>query len=97
MLRRESERSLDIAFGLVAATLAICLIGTVAWTRYNIRLARKAPRRNSNREVLIHWERDTLGRRLVLPPEEIACRAPEVRVVLKDGAKAYIVVDPEEL
>ena len=97
VLRRESERSLDIAFGLVAATLALCLIATVAWTRYNIRLARKAPRRNSNREVVIHWERDTLGRRLELPPEGIACTTPEVRVVLKDGVKAYVVVDAEEL
>jgi len=46
---------------------------------------------------VIHWERDTLGRRLELPPEGIACTTPEVRVVLKDGVKAYVVVDAEEL
>jgi hypothetical protein len=69
----------------------------LAWTSYNIRLARKATRRQSNRPVVIRWERDTLGRRLELPAGGVACTAPEVRVVLKDGVKAYIAVDPEEL
>jgi len=69
----------------------------LAWTSYNIRLARKATRRQSNRPVVIRWERDTLGRRLELPEGDVACTAQEVRVVLKDGVKAYIAVDPEEL
>ena len=98
MLQRESVRSLGVAFGLIVALLTICMITMVAWTSYNKRLARKAPRRrHANRHVTIHWERDTLGRPLDLPAAELACTAPEVRVVLQDGVKAYIAVDPEEL
>jgi len=98
VLQRETARSLGVAFGLVAALLTICVIAMVAWTSYNKRLARKATRRrHANRHVPIRWERDTLGRRLELPAEELACTAPEVRVVLKDGIKAYIAVDSEEL
>ena len=97
VLQRETARSLGVAFGLVAALLTICVIAMMTWTSYNIRLARKAKRRQSNREVVICWERDTLGRRLELPAGELACTAPEVRVVLKGGVKAYIAVDPEEL
>ena len=98
MLQRESVRSLGVASGLIATLLSICVITMAAWTSYNKRLARKAPRRrHSNRHIPIRWERDTLGRRLELPAGELACTAPEVRVVLNDGVKAYIVVDTEEL
>jgi len=97
VLQRESAHALGVAFGLLAATLAVCVIAMVAWTSYNIRLARKAKRRQSNRPVTVRWERDTLGRRLELPAGELACTAPEVRVLLKDGVKAYVAVDPEEL
>jgi hypothetical protein len=97
VLRQETPRSLGLAFGLLAATLAICVIAMVAWTSYNIRLARKAKRRQSNRPVTVRWERDTLGRRLELPAGEVGCTAPEVRVVLKDGVKAYLPVGAEEL
>ena len=97
VLRQETARSLGIAFGLLTAALAVCVVAMLAWTSYNIRLARKATRRQSNRPVVIRWERDTLGRRLELPAGDVAWTAPEVRVVLKDGVKAYIAVDPEEL
>jgi len=69
----------------------------MTWTSYNIRLARKAKRRQSNRPVVLRWERDTLGRRLELPAGELAYAAPEVRIELKDGVKAYVAVGPEEL
>ena len=97
VLQRETARSLEIAFGLLAATLFLCVIAMVAWTTYNIRLARRVQRRQGNLDVPIHWERDTLGRRLELPVGEAASMAPEVRVVLRNGAKAYLVVDSEEL
>ena len=98
VLQRESARSLGVAFGLIAALLTICVITMMAWTSYNKRLARRATRRRqSNRDIRIRWERDTLGRPLELPAGELACTAQEVRVVLHDGAKAYITVDPEEL
>ena len=97
VLRQETPRSLGVAFGLLAATLALCVIAMTAWTSYNIRLARKAKRRQSNRPVELRWERDTLGRRLELPAGGLACTAPEVRVVLRHGVKAYIAVDAEEL
>jgi hypothetical protein len=90
-------RSLGIAFGLLAATLATCVLVMMGWTNYNIRLARKAKRRQSNRPVVLHWERDALGRRLELPAADVACTAPEVRIVLTRGVKAYVPVDPDEL
>jgi len=98
VLHQETTRSLGVAFGLIGALLAICVITMVAWTSYNKRLSRKATRRrHSNRYVPIRLERDTLGRRLELPAGELAYTAPEVRVVLKDGVKAYLAVDAEEL
>ena len=97
VLRQETPHSLGVAFGLLATTLGVCVIAMLTWTSYNIRLARKATRRQSNRPVTIRWEHDTLGRRLELPAADVAGTAPEVRVVLKDGVKAYIAVDPEEL
>lgn len=98
VLRQATARSLALAFGLIAATLAICVIAMMAWTSYNIRLAKKATRRRqSNRHIPIRWERDTLGRLLELPVGELAHTAPEVRVVLRDGVKAYVAIDPEEL
>ena len=98
VLQHETAHALIVAFGLIGALLAICVIAMVAWTSYNKRLARKATRRrNSNRYIPIRWERDTLGRPLELPAGELACTAPEVRVVLKGGVKAYLAVDPEEL
>jgi hypothetical protein len=97
VLQRETSRSLGVAFGLLGATLATSAIAGWAWASYNIRLARKVKRRQSNLPVPMRWERDTLGRRLELPAGEAACTAPEVRVVLRNGAKAYVVVDGEEL
>ena len=97
VLRQETPHSLGVAFGLLATTLGVCVIAMLTWTSYNIRLARKATRRHSNRPVTIRWEHDTLGRRLELPAGDVAGTAPEVRVLLTDGVKAYIAVDPEEL
>ena len=98
VLHHESAHSLGVAFGLIGALLTICVVTMVAWTSYNKRLAKKATRRrHSNRYIPIRLERDTLGRRLELPAGELVYTAPEVRVVLKDGVKAYIAVDPEEL
>jgi hypothetical protein len=39
------------------------------------------------------FERDTLGRSLALPEAELARSAAEVRVVLRDGVKVYVVPD----
>jgi hypothetical protein len=97
VLRRESARSLGVAFGLLAATLATSAIAMWAWTVYNIRIAKKGKRGRSSLYVPMEWERDALGRQLELPALAVARTAPEVRVVLKDGVKAYVVVDAEEL
>jgi hypothetical protein len=97
VLQRETARSLGVAFGLLGATLATSVITMWAWTSYNIRIARKGKRGQSSLYVPMQWERDALGRRLELPADEVAGTAPEVRVVLRNGVKAYIAVDAEEL
>lgn len=97
VLQRETARSLGVALGLLAATLATSVITMWAWTSYNVRIAKNGKRGQSSLYVPIRWDRDTLGRPLELPAAELARTAPEVRVVLRDGAKAYVVVDAEEL
>jgi hypothetical protein len=47
--------------------------------------------------IPMHWERDTLGRSLALPDDDAARTAAEVRVVLKNNVKTYVVPDGEEL
>jgi hypothetical protein len=97
VLQRESVRAFGVALGLLAATLATSAVGMTLWTRHNIRLARKGKRGMSSLYIPMLWERDTLGRPLELPAREIARTAPEVRVVLRDGVKAYIAVHEEAL
>ena len=50
------------------------------WTRHNIRIARKGKRGKSSLYIPMVFERDTLGRPLELPEQEIARSAAEVRV-----------------
>jgi len=97
VLQRESARSLGVALGLVGAMLATSVVAMWGWTSYNIRIAKNGKRGQSSMYIPMQWERDTLGRPLELPVAEVAHTAPEVRVVLRDGAKAYVVVDGEEL
>lgn len=97
VLHRESIRSLGFALGLLAATLAVSAVAMTLWTRHNIRIALKGKRGKSSLYIPMLWERDTLGRPLDLPAPEIARTAPEVRVVLRGGVKAYIVADEGEL
>ena len=97
VLHRETIRSLGFAFGLLATTLAASAIAMTLWTRHNIRIALKGKRGKSSLYIPMVWNRDTLGRPLDLPAPEIARTAPEVRIVLRAGVKAYIAVDAEEL
>ena len=97
MLHRESLRSLGVALGLLAAVLVASGVASTLWTWHNIRIARNGKRGMSSLYIPMVWERDTLGRPLQLPPADVARAAPEVRVVMKNGAKAYVVVDAEEL
>jgi hypothetical protein len=67
------------------------------WTWHNIRIAKKGKRGRSSMFIPMHWERDTLGRSLALPDDDAARTAAEVRVVLKNNVKTYVVPDGEEL
>ena len=97
VLRRESIQSLGFALGLLAATLAVSAIATVLWTQHNLRIARRGKRGQSSLFIPMVFERDTLGRPLALPERDISRTAPEVRVVIRDGVKAYVVPDAGEL
>lgn len=97
VLSRETARSLGVALGLVAATLATTAVLMSVWTWHNIRIARNGKRGRSSMFIPMQWERDTLGRSLVLPAEDGARAAAEVRVVLKNNVKTYVVPDGEEL
>ena len=67
------------------------------WTLQKIRIARKCKRGKSSLYIPMVLNRETLGRPLDLPARDIARTAPEVRIVLRAGVKAYIAVDEEEL
>lgn len=97
VLQRESLRALGAALGLLAVVLVVSAVATTLWTWHNVRLARNGKRGMSSLYIPMAWERDTLGRPLELPRADIARTASEVRVVMKGGAKAYVVVDAEEL
>jgi hypothetical protein len=97
VLQRESTRSLGVALGLLATTLAASAIAMWLWTSHNIRIAKKGKRGRSSLYIPMQWERDTLGRTLELPADDAARTAAEVRVVLAGKAKSYVVVDTEEL
>lgn len=97
VLQRESARSLGVALGLLAATVAASAIAMWLWTSHNIRIAKKGKRGRSSLFIPMQFERDTLGRALELPADDAARTAAEVRVVLAGKAKSYVVVDAEEL
>jgi hypothetical protein len=97
VLQRESARSLGVALSLLAAVLVVSGVATALWTWHNVRVARNGKRGMASRYIPMVWERDTLGRPLQLPQADLARTASEVRVVMKGGAKAYVVVDAEEL
>jgi hypothetical protein len=97
VLQRESLRSFGLALGLLGATLATSTVGMMLWTRYNIHIARNGKRGKSSLYIPMLFEHDTLGRPLELPAQDLARTAPEVRVVLRGGVKAYIAVEAGEL
>lgn len=97
VLQRESMQSLGFALGLLAATVVVSAIATAVWTAHNIRIARRGKRGKSSLFIPMLFEQDTLGRPLALPDTGVARTAPEVRVVLRGGVKAYVVPDAREL
>ena len=93
VLTRESTASLARAGGLLGAIVVTCTIVMVAWTRYNIWVARRGKRGQSSLYIPTQWERDTLGRTLELPAREIALTASDVRIVIRNGVKQYVPSD----
>ena len=91
VLSRETTAALVRAGGLLAAMLVTCAIVMSVWTRYNKWIARRGKRGRSSLFIPMQWDRDTLGRPLAFPANDAARTAPEVRVVLRDGVKAYVV------
>jgi hypothetical protein len=97
VLQRESLRSFTVALALLGATIATSAIAMWLWTWHNIRIARRGKRGMSSLFIPMQWERDTLGRTLELPPVGEARTAPEVRVVLRNGVKVYMVASGDGL
>ncbi|HEX6050560.1 MAG TPA: hypothetical protein VFZ21_14875 [Gemmatimonadaceae bacterium] len=96
VLRRESVAAFTRAGAVLAGVLAVCAVIMSAWTRYNMWVARRGMRGRSSRYIPVQWERDTLGRPLRLPEGSLARSASELRIVLHDGAKSYVVVATED-
>jgi len=97
VLQRESWQSLGFALGLLCATVVVAAIATALWTAHNIRIARRGKRGKSSLFIPMVFEHDTLGRPLALPDAGDARSASEVRVVLRDGVKTYVVPDARGL
>jgi len=97
VLQRESLKSLGVAFGILAATVAVSAIATALWTQHNIRIARRGKRGKSSLYLPMVFAQDTLGRPLSFATDDDTRSASEVRVVLRGGQKVYIVTDAEEL
>lgn len=97
VLRRESIAALTRAGLVLAAIIVVCGVVMSAWTRYNMWVARRGMRGRSSRYIPMQWERDTLGRPLHLPEGGLAYSASELQIVLRDGAKSYVVVSEETL
>lgn len=91
VLNREKSVALLRAGGLLAAMLVTCAIVMSAWTSYNKWVARRGKRGRSSLFIPMQWDHDTLGRPLSFPANDVARTAAEVRVVLRDGVKAYVV------
>jgi hypothetical protein len=89
VLLRESMAALAYAAGVLGAILVVCTVVMLLWTGHNVRIAQRGKRGNSSRFIPMQWERDTLGRPLVLPAG--ASAAAEVRVVLREGRKVYVI------
>ena len=90
-------QSLGFAFGLLGATVAVSAIATVLWTQHNLRIARRGKRGKSSLFIPMIFEQDTLGRPLALPELDASRTAPEVRIVIRDGVKTYVVPEAGEL
>ena len=90
VLRRESFAALGFALGVLASIVVVCAIGMTLWTRHNMRIARNGKRGHSSLVIPMRWERDALGRPIELPPQAVATRAADVRVVMRDGVKVYV-------
>ena len=97
VLQRESLRSFGVALGLLGVMVVTSAVAMAVWTRHNIRLAQRGKRGKSSRYIPMHWERDTLGRQLELPATGVVRVAAEVRVEIRDGAKAYVVANRGKL
>ena len=97
VLQRESWQSFGFALGLLGTTVVGAAVATALWTNHNLRIARRGKRGKSSLFIPMVFEHDTLGRPLALPDAGVARSASEVRVVLRDGVKAYVVPDAEEL
>ena len=90
VLTRESTASLGRAAGLLGAILVTCTVVMLAWTRYNIWIARRGKRGHSSLYIPMEWNHDTLGRPIELPAGAVAQSASELRIVIRDGVKAYV-------
>ena len=97
VLTRETTVALVRAGGLLAAMLVVCAVVMSVWTRYNKWVARRGKRGRSSLFIPMQWERDTLGRPLAFPANDAARTAAEVRVVLREGVKAYVVDEEASL
>lgn len=90
VLQRERVAALAYAAGVLAAILLASTVAMTVWTRHNIRVARKGNRGQSSLYIPMRWEHDTLGRTLELPTPA-AHTASEVRIVVREGVKEYVL------
>src|SRR5215471_11559156 len=80
------------AFQFTGIQIMTCMVGigimASLWIVHNLRLSRKGFRQSATL-VLPRYEKDCLGRKLVLPADAVLARAAVVSVRLEDGRKVY--------
>ena len=91
VLRRERIEALAYALGVLAVIIVACAGAMSLWTRHNLRIARKGKRGRSSLFIPMRWEHDALGRPIELPALGVARAAPDVRIVVRNGVKTYVV------
>jgi hypothetical protein len=72
---------------ITACVLAIVIIASI-WILYNLRIGRRG-RRQAAAYIVPKYEKDVLGRRLILPADSLLASAAIITVRLESGTKVY--------
>ncbi len=79
---------------LIAATLALSILLTMAWVFHNLRIFRRKSHRTHVRQVAEDFSRDRRGREVKIEGDAASLRtAPGVRIEILGSEKTYVPAD----